>query len=117
MARHVKISVVGPQRPAGDPGTGQAAVDRMIDFWRAKLDQVLPESPDLVVVPENCDSYRTHSIEDRLLYYAAREDQVLDLFSERSSVADVRAAGARVVSTPLAQRLEEGAASAPWQPA
>ena len=82
MARHVKISVVGPQRPAGDPGTGQAAVDRMIDFWRTKLDQVLPESPDLVVVPENCDSYRTHSIEDRLLYYAAREDQVLDLFSE-----------------------------------
>ena len=86
MARRVKISVVGPRPPAGDPGTGQAAVDAMIDFWRAKLDQVLPESPDLVVVPETCDMYPTHSIEDRLLYHAAREDQVLDFFSETARI-------------------------------
>ncbi len=87
MARRVKISVLGPQPPGGDPGTGLFAVDGMIDFWRAKLDQVLPESPDLVVVPENCDRYPTHSIEDLLLYYAAREDQVLDFFSEMARLS------------------------------
>ena len=81
MANYVKISTIGPRPLSESPGTGQAAVDRMFTFWRGKLDQVLPDRPDLIVLPEACDRYPAHSMEERLAYYRARRNQMRDFFA------------------------------------
>lgn len=85
MAHYVTISSVAP-RPLGEhPGTGQEAVARMIAFWRDKLGQVLPDRPDLIVVPEACDRYPAHTLDERLAYYRTRGDQVRDALAEIAS--------------------------------
>lgn len=78
MANYVKISTVGPVPPGGGPGTDQAAVDNMIEFWKGKLSQVLPDRPDLIVMPEASDRYPRHSMKERLAYYRVRGNQVRD---------------------------------------
>ena len=82
MANYVKISTIGPRPLAENPGQGQAAVDRMIAFWEGKLAQVLPDRPDLIVLPEACDRYPAHSMAERLGYYRARGNQVREFFGD-----------------------------------
>jgi len=84
MARYVKISALGvaPLRfPDGKKLQGQEAVDHMISHWGNMLDQVLPDRPDLIVVPEACDRYAEHSQEEQKQYYRVRKDQVRDFFA------------------------------------
>jgi len=83
MATDVKISTIGaaPFHPRPIP-QGQEAVDTMIEHWRGQLEQVLPDRPDLIVVPEACDRYGLHGMEERLAYYAVRGDQVRDFFAQ-----------------------------------
>jgi predicted amidohydrolase len=81
MANYVRISTIGPRPLSESPGTGQAAVDRMFTFWKSKLDQVLPDRPDLIVLPEACDRYSAHSMDERLAYYRARGNQMRDFFA------------------------------------
>jgi len=81
MARRVKISTIGAaaiKAPAGMDD--QALVDNMIQHWRRQLDQVLPDRPDLIVVPEVCDRYNGHSRERVAQYYRERGERVLDFF-------------------------------------
>ena len=85
MSRYVTTSTVAPRPPSDDPGTGQAAVERMKGIWRAKLDQVLPDQPDLIVVPEACDRFPAQSLAERKTYYRQRGDQIRDLFAEIAS--------------------------------
>jgi predicted amidohydrolase len=82
LANYVKISTIGPRPLAENPGPGQAAVDRMLAFWKGKLAQVLPDRPDLIVLPEASDRYPVHSMAERLAYYRARGNQVRDLFGD-----------------------------------
>ncbi len=82
MANYVKISTIGASPLRENPGAGQKAVDRMIAHWRDELAQVLPDLPDLIVVPEACDRYPAHSREERLSYYRVRGNQVRDFFAE-----------------------------------
>ncbi|MHB1158490.1 MAG: carbon-nitrogen hydrolase family protein [Phycisphaerales bacterium] len=81
MARLVKISTLGPQPPADHPGAGQAAVDRMIAHWQTQFDQVLPDRPDLIVVPECCDRFPAHSMDERKEYYRYRKTAIRDYFA------------------------------------
>jgi len=78
MVNRVRISTIGARPMRIDPGTEQAAVDRMIAYWREQLDGVLCDRPDLIVLPEACDRYPAQSLEDRLSYYRTRGPQVLD---------------------------------------
>ncbi len=83
MAKYVKVSTIGaePLRfPTGKKLEGQEAVDRMIAHWSALVAQVLPDRPDLIVVPEACDRYAENSPEEQRAYYAVRKDQVRDFF-------------------------------------
>ena len=82
MANHVKISTIGPRPPAGNPGPGQAAVQQIIALWEERLAQVLPDRPDLIVVPEASDRYPAHSTDERLAYYRVRGNQVRDFFAD-----------------------------------
>lgn len=83
MARRVTISTIGADAPLFAPGKklhGQKAIDRMLKHWQGELDQVLPDKPDLIVVPEACDRFPQHSMQERLQYYKDRGGQVRDFF-------------------------------------
>lgn len=80
---YVRIATIG-SRPASvasnaDP---QKIVDRMIAHWRGKFAQVLPDSPDLIVVPEACDRPGGLGEEKLKAYYQVRKDRIRKFFSE-----------------------------------
>ena len=83
MANYVKISTIGGYPPnEANPPHGQQAVDKMVEFWQGQLDQVLCDQPDLVVVPEACDRYVRHTLDQRKAYYEVRGDQMRDFFAD-----------------------------------
>ena len=84
MARYVTISTIGHRSMAFSNLSYEEAVDKMIDFWEKKLDQVLPDMPDLIVLPEACDRYNGMSDKDRAGYYAVRGDKMLKFFSAKA---------------------------------
>ncbi len=71
----------GPATIAADTEP-QKAVERMIAHWRAEFAQVLPDHPDLIVVPEACDRPGSFSDEKLRAYYDVRKDQVLEFFAK-----------------------------------
>ncbi|MCK4284307.1 MAG: carbon-nitrogen hydrolase family protein [Candidatus Brocadiae bacterium] len=82
MANYVKISTVGARPLDVDPGLEpQRVVDAMIKHWQGRLDQVLPDRPDLIVVPEACDRPANYPVDKLADYYRTRKDQVLDFFA------------------------------------
>ena len=60
----------------------QDVVERMIAHWRRKFSQVLPDKPDLIVVPEVCDRPSGFSSEKLHDYYKVRKDQIQKFFAE-----------------------------------
>ena len=82
MSHYVKISTLGPRPlPAGNSPLSQTDVDRMIAFWRYELSQVMPDCPDLIVLPEACDRFSGPSSADHA-YYRVRGNQMRDLFRD-----------------------------------
>lgn len=85
MANYVKIATIGPIPPRVKPDMKpQEIVDFMIEHWREKFAQVLPDKPDLIVVCEACDraSPDGFPLERRMEYYRVRGHQVRDMFAE-----------------------------------
>ncbi|MBE0537188.1 MAG: carbon-nitrogen hydrolase family protein [Phycisphaerae bacterium] len=80
--RHVTIAALG-SRPLAVPAdtAPQAIVNRMIGHWKGRLAQVLPDKPDLIVLPEVCDRPSGLSQDKVLEYYGVRKDQVRDFFA------------------------------------
>jgi len=60
----------------------QKVVDRMIAHWQRKFGQVLPDKPDLIVVPEACDRPSGFSSDKLREYYRVRKDQIQNFFSK-----------------------------------
>ncbi|MCF6176459.1 MAG: carbon-nitrogen hydrolase family protein [Victivallaceae bacterium] len=79
MAKYVKVSTVCAATIGSNSLTGQEAVDRMVEHWTAKLQRVLVEKPDLIVLPEACDRYSDLTGDDRRDFYAVRGTQVRDM--------------------------------------
>lgn len=78
----VKIATIGPGPLSVNENTDpQKVVDKMIAHWRNKFAQVLPDKPDLIVVPEACDRPSGFSLKKRLQYYRVRKNQVRDFFA------------------------------------
>lgn len=80
---YVRIATIG-SRPVSvasnaDP---QKIVDTMIAHWRGRFAQVLPDRPDLIVVPEVCDRPGGLSDEKLRAYYQVRKDQIKKFFAE-----------------------------------
>ena len=81
----VKIATIGPSPLSVNANTApQKVVDNMIAHWRSKFAQVLPDRPDLIVVPEACDRPSGFSLEKRLEYYKVRKNQIRDFFAKTS---------------------------------
>jgi predicted amidohydrolase len=79
----VKIATIGPSPISVNSNTApQKVVERMIAHWKNKFAQVLPDRPDLIVVPEACDRPSGFSLEKRLQYYQVRKKQVQDFFAK-----------------------------------
>jgi len=79
----VRIATLGPRPPSVDAATDpQKIVVQMIAHWRREFAQVLPDRPDLIVVPEACDRPAGLSRDRRLAYYRVRQNQVRDFFAQ-----------------------------------
>ena len=79
---YVKIATIGAPAPHLDlEQEPQELVNQMIEFWRNELLQVLPDKPDLIVLPEACDRPAGMNIDLQLQYFKARGDQVLEYLS------------------------------------
>jgi predicted amidohydrolase len=79
----VKIATIGAEPFSIDPQSSyEAMVEAAIAHWRKEFAQVLPDKPDLIVVPEVCDRPAGLPREKQLAYYRARKDRVLNFFRE-----------------------------------
>jgi len=79
---YVKIATIGPRSLSIDINTElQKVVDKMIAHWRNRFAQVLPDRPDLIVVPEACDRPAGFGLDKRLKYYRVRKRQIQDFFA------------------------------------
>lgn len=85
MARYVKISCLSAPQLRVDSSTDlQETVERMIKYWERQLEQVLPDKPDLIVLPECCDrpDKAGYPLERRQQYYRHRGNQIRDFFAD-----------------------------------
>jgi predicted amidohydrolase len=76
--RNIIVSSLGPAIQPRLKVSDDAAVERMIEFWRQRIAAVLPDKPDLIVLPELCDRYGGMTPDEYKAYYAVRGDRVLD---------------------------------------
>jgi predicted amidohydrolase len=82
MANRITVSALGPLPPLLEKDAGMdSAVQKMMDHWKRELDQVLPDRPDLIVLPETCDRYSDHSPAQCMTYYRHRGEGMRDFFA------------------------------------
>lgn len=78
---YVKIATIGAPSPHLNlDQEPQELVDQMIEFWQNELAQVLPDKPDLIVLPEACDRPAGMNTELQFRYFKARGNQVMEYF-------------------------------------
>lgn len=86
VAHIVRIATIGPRPMQIDTDTDPSTiVDNMIGFWKQKFEHVLPDKPDLIVVPEACDRPENMPIDKRIAYYRTRGDAIRDYFSQTAA--------------------------------
>jgi len=75
-ARYVTVATIGNVPSAGSDQPPEKMVERVIAFWGNELKQVLPDKPDLILLPEFCDL--SGAGEE---YLNARGDRVINYFA------------------------------------
>ena len=79
----VKIATIGAHSPTLDTTlTYQQKVDAMKDFLEWQVGQVLPDKPDLIVLPEACDRPWALTTDQQYKYYEVRGNQILDFLAD-----------------------------------
>jgi predicted amidohydrolase len=83
MARYVKISTIGavPLTVHIDCNP-QEIINQMKEYWRKEIAQVIPDKPDIIVLPELCDNPKDFTPEKLLDYHLVRKDQMQRFFAE-----------------------------------
>jgi predicted amidohydrolase len=81
-AKYVTVATIGgkPEEMTNKQDM-QKAVDYVIQFWQTRINQVLPDKPDLIVLPEGCDYPQGLSSAEKKEYRNVRKTQVKDFFS------------------------------------
>ncbi|MCL2517346.1 MAG: carbon-nitrogen hydrolase family protein [Oscillospiraceae bacterium] len=81
MANNVKISLLGFPSLTGvyDP---EANVQSMINYFNYNLNKVLPNNPDIILMPEASDRFAGFSIEQTSEYYLVRGEKILNFLCE-----------------------------------
>lgn len=86
MARYVKVSTISCTACNIDQKPEHAdVVDYVIAHLKKNIQQVLPEKPDLIVLPEVCDRPDGFNMEERCEYYDYRGDRVLNYLRKVAS--------------------------------
>lgn len=81
--RHVTIAALGPRPLSVDAkAEPQQVVERIIAHWQKELEQVLPDKPDLIVLPECCDRPSGLSEAQVREYYRIRGDRIQEALAE-----------------------------------
>lgn len=75
-ANYIKVATIGALPSLDKNQDPQKLVSQVIAFWQRKLNQVLPDKPDLIVLPE-CSDFSDAGKE----YIRVRKNQVLDYFA------------------------------------
>lgn len=68
-----------------DGTSGKQSVERMKSYWKNRLDGVVSEEPDLIVLPEVCDRFNDMSVQEIIEYYEVRGNSILDFFREEAA--------------------------------
>lgn len=83
MAKPVIVSTIGTRSPAIDSGlSNRDAVEAMLRHLRQEVEQVLPDRPDLIMLPEYCDVPAAYSEQRKLEYYSVRGERVRNMLAE-----------------------------------
>lgn len=83
MGRKVRISTFNSANAWIDPGIAMPeAVRRMKEHLAGRIDQVLPDRPDLIVLPEFSDMPLNYDKEKLNAFYAARGDDIYAFLAE-----------------------------------
>lgn len=83
MSNYIRISTIGAQMAPVDCGLPPPrVVEEVIAYLRGRLDQVLPDKPDLVVLPELCDMPKDWPCEKWVEYALLRGNRVRDFLAE-----------------------------------
>ena len=75
-ANYITVATIGAAPSPDKNQEPQKLVAQVISFWQKELDQVLPDKPDLIVLPEFCDMSGAGEA-----YLRVRKNQVLDYFA------------------------------------
>lgn len=107
MANFVKIAVIAapPMELDGKPAD-KAAVKNMISYWKQKADRVLPDEPDLILIPECSDRPGGLESENRMSYYEMRGEEVAEFWRETARANNC------CVTYPAVRKVKEGFANA-----
>ena len=82
-SKFVRVATIGG-RPSFsfDKSKGsQSSVDQLIAFWKGQIDQVLPDKPDLILLPELCDVPNNLQPGEWKEYLQVRSTQITNQFS------------------------------------
>ena len=82
--KKIVVSSLGPAELKIRPASHAEGIRIMKEHWTKQLATVLPDKPDLIVLPEACDRFPVMSTEERQAYFAFRGDQMLDFFREQA---------------------------------
>lgn len=74
--REITVSVVGLGRPSLPPVA--ESVPKVVKYWIDAMDREIGNKPDLVVLPECCDTVPTKSQAEKAAWIRMRGDAVLD---------------------------------------
>lgn len=79
----VKIATIGgiPSFSFDRSKSSQSFVDQIIVFWKNQINQVLPDKPDLILLPEICDIPTNLKAGEWKEYLQVRNTRVIDQFS------------------------------------
>ena len=81
--RTIKIATIGSLPAAVSANaTPEQILQHVKKHWQSRFEQVLPDRPDLIVVPENCDRPDGVRGERAFAYYAVRGNQMRDYFAK-----------------------------------
>ena len=80
--RTIVVSSLGPETIKTKPSDNETALKYMMNHWRVNISRVLPDKPDLIVLPEACDRFPAMSKEERFSYYAFRGNKMRDFFCD-----------------------------------
>lgn len=74
--REIAVSVIGMNRPSLPPVA--ESVPKVVKYWIDAMDREAGNEPDLIVLPECCDTVPTKSQAEKAVWIRLRGDTVLD---------------------------------------